>query len=304
MKLLPSILLSLFFYSLVDIGCNTSDINDQSKRNLEWVWWVDISTAKGQWIPMGKKRTVKNGKYTKFYYNGQVYEKGTIKEGKDVDTTFWFDLKNDIFAYTINNVDSAKPFYIKDGYLKVFAANGKILSEGIIKNHTVGENWTVYYKTGFVSETRHFIHDTGWIMRYYENQQIADSFFAMGDLYGEVKHWFENGQVAHSVGWKNYHYDGELKDYYDNGQLKQSAYYRNGKVDGRGMYWYRSGQLNGIFDYVDGEKTGQQIIYFENGQIQLSANTVNGKLEGEQKIFNEQGILIEDHFFENGLRIR
>ncbi|MDI9320946.1 MAG: hypothetical protein QM530_10825 [Phycisphaerales bacterium] len=71
------------------IGCNAESGNDASKRNADWVWWVDEHTGKGEWIKSGDQTTVKDGKYTKFYFNGNVYSKGGLKNGVDIDTIFF-----------------------------------------------------------------------------------------------------------------------------------------------------------------------------------------------------------------------
>ena len=73
-------------------GCN-SGIEDKSKRNENWCWWVDAKTGKVQWIPISTYTTVENGQYTLFYFSGVVYEKGKLVKGQKVDTVFKYDLK-------------------------------------------------------------------------------------------------------------------------------------------------------------------------------------------------------------------
>ncbi len=300
-----SFYLLIVLYSLIAAGCSTDDINNRDKRNTHWAWWVDATTHKGRWIPLSDSPTWKNGTYTKFYYNGQIYEKGTIKNGINVDTTFWFDLNSQIYAYRLVKEDSTPPYYIKNGLLKAFGKDGKILGDGIIQNHKIGDKWTEYYNSGFVKKIFNNIRDTGWEVNYYENGNIEDSMFIMGNKTGKiVKHWYENGQIAHSIGWKNLHYYGELLDYYENGQLRQTIQYGNGNPNGKGTYWYKSGKINGVVHYIDGKITGQQISYFENGQIQISGNMLDGKLDGEQKIYDENGTLVQDQFFKDGLRLK
>jgi len=290
------ILVTILIFSFIASSCNRNDINDKSKRNQFWVWWVDASTNKGQWIHVGKNQTVKNGKYTKFYYNGLIFDKGKFKDGKESDTTFYFDYAGKIFAYRIK--DSADPYYLSDGYTKVFGMDGKIEGEGFIENHKFGGKWTTYYKSGFPSDITNYVHDTGWDIKYYDNQKMSDSLYVMGNNQLSIKHWFENGQIAHSAGLKNNQYDGEYVDYYENGQPKQKGYFKNGKLNGQALTWYSSGKLHEIITYVNSEKTGKWIVYYENGQMQADTYLVDGKFDGEQKIYDEKGKLLKDTVIE------
>jgi len=300
LKLLHALVLILV---VIVAGCNTGDTNDKEKRNTHWDWWVDASSGRGTWIPLSDHPTWTNGIYTSFYYDGKVFERGTIREGKHVDTTFWFDREGNVYGYKLHLKDTSIDYFIKDGPIKVFGNDGKIRMEGIVKDHKSGDRWTEYYKSGFKQRDCFLVNDTGWCIKYYETEQLEDSMFFMGNTFAVVKHWFENGQLAHSVGWKNNQFDGELLDYYENGQLKQKGFYKKGQFDGQGEYWYPSGKLNGIVNYQNGVTTGRQITYFENGQTQVEAFTVDGKLEGEQKIYNEQGKLVKDAFYKNGMEV-
>ena len=53
--LLFALFVFLFF------SCNQSGINDKSKRNENWIWWVDKTTGVGEWIPAADQTTVKDG---------------------------------------------------------------------------------------------------------------------------------------------------------------------------------------------------------------------------------------------------
>src|SRR5436309_2751765 len=108
--LLISIAFSIFF-----ISCNRNDINDKSKRNQYWAWWIDAKTGKAGWIPLSNNPTWQNGDYTKFYFNGQIHIKGKIKDGENVDTTYWYDLNGKLSFYSYKEDDSTKFFYIHDG---------------------------------------------------------------------------------------------------------------------------------------------------------------------------------------------
>ena len=198
-----SFYLLTMLYSLIAVGCSTDDINNKDKRNTHWAWWVDATTHKGRWIPLGNNPTWKNGTFTKFYFDGKIAAKGKIKDGKYVDTTFCFDRKGDVYVYKLHLIDSVVDFYVVDGPIKVYDIDGKILMEGIIQNHMPRDKWTDYYKTGFTQRIINKVNDTGWVIHYYENGQIKDSLFGMGEYYATIRHWNEDGQLTQSAGSKS-----------------------------------------------------------------------------------------------------
>ena len=294
-----TLLLTLFFLA----GCGSDDINDSSKRNDHWGWWVD-STGKGKWIPLSNHPTWKNGHYVKFYFDGKIGEKGTIKNGKHIDTTFFIDRNGIVNGYKLYVRDSSDTYYVRNGPIKIYSLNGKILMEGNIEDHKIGGKQTDYYPNGRVERTLDLVNDTGWAVHFYETGQIKDSQFWINDNAFEVGSWNEEGTLIRSGGWKNLHFDGESLRYYENGNLWTSANYSNGKVNGKMTVYYLSGEVECIYQYKDSLKDGQQIEYYKNGQIQSDLLFKEGKADGVQKKYDEKGNLIVTAIFDKGVRIK
>ena len=164
-------------------SCNRQNINDASKRNEDWVWWVDAKTKKGEWIPVGDQGTVKNGEYTAFYSKGQIYAHGRIKDGKDVDTAFYYTKEGRINLYLIHEPDTVRSYFPINGNFKLNTPTGQCLSAGIVEDHHIGKIWTKYYKDGLIQEKKRIGMDNkGWEMHYYEySGQIRDSAYFEND---------------------------------------------------------------------------------------------------------------------------
>ncbi|MGZ4057233.1 MAG: hypothetical protein ACXVPU_11060 [Bacteroidia bacterium] len=129
--------MTIIFYS-----CGDKGINDLSKRNDNWVWFVDKTSGQGSWVPIGNSMTLQNGNYTAFYYNGKIREKGKIVETQHVDTIYFYDLNEKLIKYTILGTDSSIQFYVNDGLYKAYSPKGEIVEEGIVKNHHItAEKW-------------------------------------------------------------------------------------------------------------------------------------------------------------------
>src|SRR5262245_15374906 len=133
------------------LSCRESGINDESKRNENWIWWVDKSTRKGEWISAGNRTSVKDGEFTIFYYNGLVYSQGKLKDGSEIDTTFYFNFESKTCKYIIHMGDSSYNYYPVNGpYTGMYYKGGK-REEGVVENNKPGDRWTWYFPNGRVS---------------------------------------------------------------------------------------------------------------------------------------------------------
>ncbi len=284
------------------VGCSPDNINDPRKHNGQWDWWVD-SNGKGKWIPISNHPTWKNGRYIKFYFDGKIGEKGTIKNGNNVDTTFWFDRNGNMYGYKIHLKDSSLDFYFQNGPIKIYGLNGKIRQEGVIEHHQIGGQWSDYYPNGRIERILNLINDTGWAVHYYQTGQIKDSQFWINDNAFVVKLWNEEGVLTHSGGWKNFHFDGESLTYYENGNLWFKAFYSNGKVNGEATCYYLSGNIEKIYQFKDSLQEGLEREYYENGQVHSQLFYRAGKMDSIQKYYDEKGNLTDTAIYKQGVRI-
>ncbi|MGZ3776039.1 MAG: toxin-antitoxin system YwqK family antitoxin [Mucilaginibacter sp.] len=297
------------------IFCSCKDkFDDKGKRNENWAWWVDAKTGKAGWIPVQEgESSVKNGKYTRFYFNGNVYEKGNLVNGKNVDTIFGFDITGHPQEYWIlpNDTDYYGEipikieYFYKNGPIRMFFSNGHLKAYGIVSNHTYGNKWKSFFLNGGLRYLRDSKTDTGWATRYYENGKVKDSDYNEGGKIFHIKHWYSIGQLERTIEFKNGGYNGLQKEYYLNGRLQATGNMIDGISNGKETFWYEDGKLHAIGyrknGVVDG---GPQIVYFENGKIKMIAYAKNGKADGERKQFDENGKIIADDILDDGVVIR
>jgi len=133
--ILLTLLTSVFY------GCDDKDkgMDDSSKRNENWVWFVDKASGQGAWIPIGKNSTLQNGNYTAFYFNGKIREKGKLVETHLADTAYYFDLNEKLTKYNVLRQDSSIHYYVNEGPYKAYSPKGEIVVEGIVKDHKLAE---------------------------------------------------------------------------------------------------------------------------------------------------------------------
>ena len=290
------IILSLFCFSCKD------HFDDKSKRNENWVWWVDAKTKKAGWIPVDKGEPVKNGRYTRFYFNGNKSSTGKLVDGTEADTIFYYDIRGHLQEYKIPYGDSIE-YYINNGPIKMFYPNGGVEVVGFVKNHIAGDNWTGYFENNKIEFIRNLKNDTGWVTSYYKNGRVSDSDYVEGKKLFNIKRWYENGQLRTVNEFKLHDYNGFQKQYYPSGKLKGIGFWLNGKGNGEAKSWYENGKLQSLVHRLNGEYDGVQTVYYENGNVNMVGHMKNGKLNGERKQYNENGILMKDDMYENGIKV-
>lgn len=153
---------------------------------------------------------------------------------------------------------------------------------------------------------------------------IVLSFIQCSILYSqeyvEKKYYYENGnikEIIQTLDGNNFH--GDVKEYFENGQLKGLTNYENGKKNGNekryeenGVLWrdwnWKNGQKSGINkSYVDGRLVSKQVYsekdnsselteYDENGNIEEIRNFPDFDVVCSIKRFSEDGTLLYKGF--------
>ena len=281
-------------------SCNHADINDASKRNENWVWFVDKITKVGKWVPVANETTVKTGDYITFYYNGKVYSRGRLRDKKEVDTTYFYDNEGGIIKYIVHAADTSWN-YATNGRYKSYFRTGEIKEDGVVENHKLGNHWIWYYKNGAVSEKKLLVENTGWKMNYYESGGIKDSaHYTNGIQDGLTFTWFENGQLQQVCNWEMYILNGRALHYYANGNRETTCNWINGQPTGPDSGWYDDGKVKFIMPYKDGKKQGESIFYYENGHLKQVSNIKDDVLNGLMLNYYENGQVRQSFQFENG----
>lgn len=285
-------------------GCQNADFNDSSKRNENWVYWIDETSGKASWVPIkGNETTLKDGTYTSFYKTGSIYQKGKLKNGKEIDTIYFYDLKEKLFQYLIVKPDTLIHYYLKNGPYISYSQNGEIFEKGIVENHKIGDEWTKYFDNGKIDWTKKLVNGTGWNYWYYKNGQISDqNYHLKGKTNGEVKIWFENGQIKEISNWKEGIQDGLYQTYYENGQPKEKVNWINDKRNGKFERWHENGQKEEVTFYKLGIENGEFLQWYPNGNKKAILKFNSGQPDGKITTYFENGKIKAEGFYKDGKR--
>ncbi len=273
-------------------------IDDKDKRNEHWVWWVDPKTGKGRWFIIGGESPLPNGKYTLFYYNGNIYQEGNWENGKDIDTLFRYGLHNNLIYYDIYRGDSEQNYIINNGTFKDYFQNGKLQSEGIVENHLVGNKWTEYYENSVIQSSYENDGKNGLVLYYTSERKLKTKI--IGELHPNNKNIFDFSLTNLKATVQN----AVVTIYYENGQTKDSARIVNGYLEGLSYHWFENGNLDVIVYFEKGLGNGPKTEYHENGKLKYSYVLRNDKVEGSYKVYDPTGKFIEERFYNNGTRIK
>lgn len=295
--------LLLILFSLSRCGDKEKDNKEaEGKKNGEWVFWEDENTGKKEWIKMGNRTTVKNGRYTLYYFNGTVYEKGRLKNGENIDTIFSYNADGIICKYSIILPDTTIHYFLNDGTYNLSFANGNKFVEGIVSNHSPGDKWLEYYPNGKMKFRRELINGKGWMADYYENGQIKDSGIKVGNEQIPLKSWYYSGQLKSEQDLTDGKLTGFAKRYYENGKIKTKLYFVDGVLEGEGIQWYENGNINSIFNFKNDKQEGLQRVYFENGKLKVRSYAKNGEFDGEVVSYDTLGNTLKVDHYINGIR--
>ncbi len=306
-KIIRLVLLLVLFAS-----CNSNQsINDKSKRNEDWSWFIDSKTGEGSWIEIdGPGGPLEDGKYVLFYKNGAIREKRNVENGHIVDTSFYYSPnKNQIIKYSfrIENTDTVESRYLVNGQFKLYYANMKLAEEGVVNNKRRQGIWKKYFESGSLNML---------------------SGYKDGRPNGVNQVWDEEGNLLETSYWKNGKADGIMELYYINSNLKEQSIFINGKRNGTCKTFYTNGKLNTKEEYVDdklngvaekwsesglqiysiehknGKKNGTFIYFHENGKISQKGTMLNEKTEGTISFYDVNGQLFQIDHYENGDLVR
>lgn len=306
MKIYLSLLLILFLFSC-DSTKNT--INDKSKRNENWCWKINPKTKKGTWIKLGTNKNDLTGLYTLFYKTGEIREKGTFKNGENVDSIFIYNQNNQVVKinYGFESNDLITAYFPINGLIKIKHSNLTISEKGIVKNHLREGLWKQYTRDGVLIRKSTF--KKGELNGYYyewnqKGQLIEKSFWIKGKTESPYYLYHSNGKLKESAKFINGKREGLCYSYYESGKLKSKNNYRNDLLNGKSLKRNENGSLEFEIHFINGIKDGAFIHYHKNGNISQKGTLINGKLNGDIYFYKENGKLFQVDYYEDNQLVR
>lgn len=216
---------------------------------------------------------------------------------------------------------------VTDGFVQFFYENGKVSSEGTMKNGQPDGYWKTYYPNGVLKSegNRAFYKlDSVWIFftEKGDTNQIINYRNAQKNGYFYTYQWNYDSLPKKKGGLisKELYIDDVkqgLSYYYADGKLKRTILYKNGKKTGLSKEFDENGKLISIVEYsndyiinrefinrVDnkGLKQGFWKSFYPNDKIEKEIYYINDTINGLYKEFSQSGSLLkQEHYFKGNL---
>lgn len=194
----------------------------------------------------------RDGNWKKNFEDTDVvrYE-GTFQHGKEIGVfKFYKNVKGKAVLSATRefnpDTDTAKVTFL--------ASNGKVISEGVMRDKTYIGDWKYYHSNGTeVMTLEHYsnkglLEGTRYI--YYPSGQVAEkSLYENGKLHGEMFGYAENGTLVKVLNYKMGNLHGVAKFYDDTGTLLVEGSYRNDQKHDMWKY-YENGEIKEEKDFT------------------------------------------------------
>ena len=212
---------------------------------------------------------------------------------------------NIVFPFTICLFFTANAFSqtIPDGHHISYYPNGKISSEGMMRDGKPDGYWKAYYVTGVMRSEGNrvnFLKDSTWVF-----------YTVTGDT-AEIINYRMDKKSGYFFQYETVAQRNNISRHY----LKSKEIYLDDKREGLAYYYYPSGKLRQTINYRNGRKQGASKEYDENGTVitlyeylndyMISREFVNrvndkGEKHGSWKSFYPDGKLKEEEYYKNGI---
>lgn len=208
-----------------------------------------------------------------------------------------------------------------NGYNKFYYENGKLSSEGTMKDGKPDGYWKNYYKNGKIKiegNRKNFQLDSVWKF-YDEKGRITKTIqYSLGKKSGLTAVYDTLGVLISAENYLNDYKEGLSRSFYKNGKTKSITPFVKGRQEGV-MYEYSQDSLiTSISHYTGGilqsfEKINQKDAtnkkqgiwkeFYEDNVIKKEQRFNDDSLDGYVKEYNKKGNLITTKKFNNGKQI-
>jgi antitoxin component YwqK of YwqJK toxin-antitoxin module len=205
---------------------------------------------------MGKKQ----GYWKVKYETGSIKYTAFFKDNKPVGEMRRYFEDNTIKAILRFDASGVKTF------AKLYYQSGPLAAEGTYVNSFKDSTWKYY--------------------SYYTQKHTRSETYNLGKLNGKVLSFYNNGNIAEEVSWKNGIKEGSWKKYYEDGTIMMYTVFSDNKRTGAFIFNYPDGKPEWNGKYINDKMEGKWVHFKPNGEVETSIEYVNG-IAANEKEFNE-----------------
>ncbi|MBT3208893.1 MAG: hypothetical protein HN704_01490 [Bacteroidetes bacterium] len=197
------------------------------------------------------------------------------------------------------NMRNGKP----SGFWKTYYNTGELKSEGNRKNFLLDSVWNFYQKSGTISEIINYRYGkkNGYYFKNSINKNDSVNFgkliskeLYLNDIKQGLSYYYKNGKIHKLVNYKNGDKDGIAKEFNQDSVLIAVLNYRNDFLISKEKINRKD---------KDGLKQGAWKEFFSNDRLKSEANYLNDLLHGFYREFDRRGKLIINQRYNYGILI-
>jgi antitoxin component YwqK of YwqJK toxin-antitoxin module len=209
-----------------------------------------------------------------------------------------------------------------NGYNKFYYDNGKVSSEGNMKNGKPDGYWKTYSPNGKIKSEgnrKNFLLDSTWKF-YDENGKITSEInYVAGKKEGSKRTYDKDGKVILDEMYVADAKEGETKQFYPSGKIKTTLPFKKGLENGNAFEYSEEGSIITVMEYTNGFMRSQEKInrrdankwkqgkwkeFFPGGITHYELLYYNDTLNGYSKEFNADGTLRTITKYEKGKAVK
>jgi antitoxin component YwqK of YwqJK toxin-antitoxin module len=197
----------------------------------------------------------------------------------------------------------------KEGYSKYYYPNGKISSEGTLKDGKPDGYWKSYNESGSIKSEgnrKNFELDSLWKFYNQDGKLLLEIFYKSGKKNGLKTSYLDKETVREN--FRNDIKEGYTRYFYREGKIKQEIPFIKGLEQGFGKEYGTDGTIITLTEYkkgfiVDrlrinrrdgqGRKQGRWYSFYENGNLKTEVTYKDDMKNGYLKEYSESGDLLK-----------
>jgi antitoxin component YwqK of YwqJK toxin-antitoxin module len=207
-----------------------------------------------------------------------------------------------------------------NGYNKFYYDNGKISSEGTMRDGKPDGYWKTYSINGTIKSEgnrKDFKLDSVWKF-YSEQGKLAFEFNYKEGKKNGLKNTYDtkDGKLTMSENFVNDIKDGQTTLYYKDGKVKETIPFVAGREDGQGFEYDADGTIITLSQYKMGFTEKTEIInrkdkngwkqglwkeFYPNGMVKTEVTYLDDKMSGYLKEYSLKGSLVNTTKYINGV---
>ncbi len=210
---------------------------------------------------------------------------------------------------------------VKNGFVKFYHENGKVSSEGIMRDGKPDGYWKNFHLNGNIKiegNRKNFQLDSVWKF-YDEKGRINRSVnYKEGKRNGLTTYYDTLGKITQTEIYENDIRSGFTRKFYPSGKIKNLINYVNGKADGLAYEFSEDSTIISIVTYKAGitlnsekinrkdelgRKQGLWKELYENGDTKWEGTYLNDSLNGFTMTYDKKGNLTSIKKFDNGKQL-